>query len=473
MKTSECAYCGNVGFTINDACLNCSLTLNPGDEPTAQTHAQNDLPPAPDNNLPEPPAPDFLQSAPQTLENEEPQPAEPASNDTPYRHTEKLKYTRVECWKCKMVFNWEKTKICTQCGCALRYYKKEEIRSLKGDSFLGSSAARSFLMVVFVFAMLVGGFYYVIKNMDAAKTKAAAGITEENIALPANGWYKSNLWNLYRELPTVDEILAKNAQATSKTLTVNNIQTLSLKGTISFADGNCVTDACAEKLAEAAMRRDQMEMSRFNGYQPQIIPKDGYKIPLLDDYDTPEYEEAGTLENHRKAPDKILRKISVVVPKQTRKLETTEGFDGMTGWKKQYVSENGFTVTDRVSTLAGLELESLKSSVSALKSDYSSKSVKFSKVKKVKTEVNFVLENPGFEKTELIYFDAVSGLISKIESGDNTCYMVSYADYGELKLPSAMYFRTVAETGFVVWMKVENIVWTINEPLDDSMFAKP
>jgi hypothetical protein len=475
MKTSECAHCGKVGFTINDACLNCSLTINPCEPATANATSETNPQPPQNENILEPPTPDFLQSVAPTPEADETDQSVPNSSDANYQpETGRLRYLRVECWKCKIVYNWEKTKICAQCGCALRFYKKEDIRSLKGDSVLSSHLARSFLIVVFILATLVGGFYYVVKNMEDAKNKAAAGIAEEQIELPADGWHKSNLRNFYRELPTVDEILAKNNRATSKAApSSTNFQTLALKGSISFADGDCVTDLCADKIAEAAMREDQIEMSRVNGYQPRVFTKDQFKSKITDDYDLPEYQAAGVLEAYRKAPDKVLRKMSVGVPRQTRKLETIEAFDGFTGWKKSLVSENRQTLSESVSILAGLELEALKNSVSALKNDYSSKTMKFARLKKVKNSVNFVLENLSFDKSELIYFDAVSGLITKIESGDNTCYLMSYAEYGDVKLPSVMYFRTIAEDGYVVWMKVENIAWTINESLDDAMFAKP
>lgn len=57
MKISECAYCGIVGFTKNDACLNCSAPVTPTEQTTKKAPAQN-------SNMTEPAAPFFLKSTP-------------------------------------------------------------------------------------------------------------------------------------------------------------------------------------------------------------------------------------------------------------------------------------------------------------------------------------------------------------------------------------------------------------------------
>ena len=87
----------------------------------------------------------------------------------------------------------------------------------------------------------------------------------------------------------------------------------------------------------------------------------------------------------------------------------------------------------------------------------------------VNDAVHFAVE----EGKDALYFDSVTGHLSKVEMEKMTCFLNSYADYGDLKLPSALYYRIIDKSGNLIWMKIENLEWRVNEPIEGSIFEKP
>ena len=66
-------------------------------------------------------------------------------------------------------------------------------------------------------------------------------------------------------------------------------------------------------------------------------------------------------------------------------------------------------------------------------------------------------------------FDAVSVPVTKIEAGEITRYLTDYRNYNGV----TMYFRKISLNGYAVVMRIQGIEWTINRPVDDSIFTKP
>jgi hypothetical protein len=471
MNMEECIYCGIRALTKNGICSTClsitGTTENMPTQPAADTTANTNV-----------------HSSPNTG----------SQNSRNTNHTYNAPRTPVmlECWRCKAVNDWEQSKICYQCGCALKRHKSEEVKTLKGDSFIGSTAFRSLIYSALAIVLIVIGISFTI-NVYKPKTpeeELISKITEaktEEIPLPENSWYKPRIWNFYRQYPNVEEILDKNNKATSKTISPNDLQTLSLSGKLSFADGGCANDVCAEKLYQESLRQ---ESSRYYGSaNPKSTPfvyvdetkkkKDAMsskKVGLIDNYNSFPYEEVGRMEARQKMPNKIYRQVFVRPKGQTSETEKTEVFNGLRGWKKTVVTDiydRQKVLENSVKELSGVDLFELNKSATVWKKDYSSKTLSFLKPVIINSQVNFVLQNNADTKPETIYFDAVTGLITKIETSEMTVFSSKYSSHNGVYLPSEMCFRTIGKDGNAILMKVEQIDWRINESIEDSIFDEP
>jgi hypothetical protein len=451
MKISECSFCGKLSLTENDICSDCHAAAIQ----TETTSEQNNV------NVGEVVPP--------------PQETPQRSNNVNQTHESRNKYTPVYCWRCEAMNNWEQSKICYKCGCALRPYKKEETITLQGEPitsfplFRSSAALLTVIILVIAATLFVKNFDITTFNKPASSDVASNTAASKEVKLPQEGWYKPSIWNFYRQKPTVDEILEKNNQATSKTLKSSDVQTLSLKGKLSFAEGGCATDECVEELK----KRDSAAYENWIFKNRNSQNGEQFKIGLSDNFEENNFQLIGSIDAYQKSPDKVLRKIFVTAINQSRKTEKTEGFDGFTGWRKTVVFDQQKLPETSVIELKGNELSELKNATGALKTDYSSKNLTFYKMSYFKNKVQFVLQKHDLGKQELMYFDALTGLITKIESYEMTCFFSDYADYEGVRLPSTMYFRTVQISGNFIIMKIENIIWSVNKPMEDSMFAKP
>lgn len=458
MKISECSYCGKMALIENEACYDCAkaigLTTEP-DKPERIYPAE-----MPNNN---------------SQQNYNPQQSYTSQN-AGNEYEPQLKYTEVSCWRCKEISIWEQTKICLKCGCALKLYNNEELVTLQGESILNSPGIRSMLIIIFLLVAGVSGIFYLSKSPNEKKAVnsfnhadlyAPVTAKAEEVKLPPDSWYKPSIWNFYREKPTVDEVLKKNIEATSKLLKTGDFETLSLSGILSATNAGCASDKCAE--IEKKMAQSNPRVLRDD----KNTTLDSYKVGLVDYFEGLDYKPLGTLESAVKSPNKIFRKVSVTAPGQTKTTEKTEGYDGATGWRKTVVTERGQTLENSVTDLPEIDLYELKNSASAWGKNYSSKSLSLVEMKNIKGKVQFVLWKNDTGKGEYIYFDAVSGLVTQIKNDDMTCFLSSYTDNDGYKMPSVIYFRSINPDGNAVILKIENIVWNINKSVEDTIFAKP
>lgn len=453
MKISECSYCGKMALIENEACYDCAKAMGVADEPAAT-----------ENNY----------SA--ESENYYSQPNYTSQNAA-YEYEPRPRYTPVSCWRCKEINVWEQTKICLKCGCALKLYKTEEAVTMQGESILNSPGIRSMLIILLLVVTGVGTAFYFTKtsNLRAAANQPAQLSQNqpkvEEVKLPTDSWYQPSIWNFYREMPTVEEILKKNNEATSKYLKTNNFKTLSLSGKLSVANGGCAVDKCAqEEKKKSQLRANLGDLTEKYRAERDLA---AFKVGLVDYFEQFEYRELGTIEAVIKFPDKIYRKVSITPPGQAKFTENTEGYDGLVGWRKTFVRENGQTLENSVKTLMETELFELKNSVGAWGNNFSSKNLSFVEMKKIKGKVQFVLKKDDSTKGETIYFDAVTGFVTQINSHDMNCYLSFYSDQDGYKMPSYMFFRTITPDGNAVFLRAESLVWKIDRSVEDSIFAKP
>ena len=468
MNMEECIYCGIRTLTKNGICSTCLSIADTNENTPNQTGANV----AANTNF------------------------HSSSNAAPrdYRNTNRAYNAPgtpilIECWKCKTVNNWEQSKICHQCGCALKRYKSEDVVTLRGDSFIGSTAFRSLVYSALAVVLVVVGISYTI-NVYKPKTPEEEMISKipevkiEEIALPANSWYKASIWNFYRQYPGIEEILDKNNQATSKTINPNDLQTLSFSGELSFADAGCASGICAEKLYQNSLRetssQDRTEpvpkstpFVYMDENQKKKKATEWYMVGLTDNYNSFTFEEVGRMEASQKNPKKVFRKVSVFRKNQNRQTENFEVYNGSRGWKKTLVYDKQQTFENSVRELSGVELYEINKSATIWKKDYSSKTLSFLPPVIINNQVNFALRNNTDTKPETIYFDAVTGLVTKIETSGATIYLSKYSSHNGVYLPSEMCYRTVGKDGNAVLMKVNQIIWRINETIEDSLFEEP
>lgn len=383
------------------------------------------------------------------------------------------------CWKCRYQNNFAASPICRNCGVYLKAANTLETKDEKEQGVNKSAAETSPVklsaMIILTAVLLVCGGVLYIYFAGSQKTIE----TGASVELPPDAWHQASIWNLYRRNPTVGEILEKNIQAIFKTGEKIETQTLFLKGNLSFARLGCYTEQCLleeyKRELAAVQEHNRRVLASGDGSQqvknaPQLNV--GTKPPLDDEFDKPAYEKAGGIEIHIKNPNRIWQKSDLPSKDETgKRIESTQSFNGSKGWRKNTVVERENIVESNLVDLADAETEELKKTAAILLKQFFLKeeNLKFSHRAKVNDAVHFAVE----EGKDVLYFDSVTGYLSEIETDKMTCFLSSYADYGDRKLPSVLYFRIIDKSGNLVWMKFENLEWRINEAVEDSIFEKP
>ena len=375
------------------------------------------------------------------------------------------------CWKCNAPNHNPQTRACLKCGAQLTRppSNNEPPKPGRSSGILGFLA--NALATIFVVSLLgVGGYIFYSVYL---KDKVPAD------ELPANSWHQPTFANWYRKRPTVQEILEKNNQVTG--VTADRVKTLSAKGKVSIARGGCGTKQCRDNDSSGLSDQEKIERQLKKPWQdsnsaPAAAPQES---GISDDPAALKFIDFGEIEMHRKGSSKLFRKNFVTYKGLPETTENIQVFNGTEGWNEEKVYERDLITGETktlirrtVKDLAGKDLDDLKQSVANLGSDLSGKTFNYSHTAKINGEINFALRVDGSETSETFYFDAVTGLLTKMDSGEFNCLMFPYADYDGVKLPSTMYFRTLGKEGRLMWMKLENIEWKINQPIEDSLFEK-
>jgi hypothetical protein len=370
----------------------------------------------------------------------------------------------VFCQRCNAQNNLAYTQVCWQCKAHLGMPGAQSAprsrpaakRSVISKVF--GFISKLVLTVVVLGILGVAGFIFYQTNL---KPHTNASGVRDAAPLPDNSWYKPSIWNLYRQKPTVLEILEKNNQATSKTLKPSDIQTVSLRGTISFA---------FEGETPPAPQRptyDLFDRSRGNPTPTPVVSRwEG-----TDDFTRFGFRPLGNFEGYKKGADKFLRKIRIR-SQNLSKTDVTEVFNGSAGWKEEVVVNLQGQIKTTVTDLTGQQLEQFKGSTHGWGNYYTGRDLAYSHNALVRGEVHFVVKNNDPKAPLTLYFDAVTGLLTKVEEGDVTCLLFPYSEHNEVSLPSTMYFRMATPEGKMMWMKMDEIDWEMNQPIDDSLFEK-
>lgn len=373
-------------------------------------------------------------------------------------------YTSVICWKCNAYNNFAQSNTCRQCGCYLRPHSNQRTPSTsqKTSSIIGT-VVKFFLTIAVLSILSVAGYIFYTSNFETAKSQSTQANTAE---LPSNSWYQPSIWNFYRDRPTALEIVQKSNEATSKTFKPSDIRTISLNGTISFAFEKCLTEGC--KTNEFLIPRKFTELN-FK-IKPPTAPLTNFEE--VDDISRLYFVKLGRVEVYQKDANKVLRKISIRPLSTEPRKDISEGFDGVNGWKEEIVYNWDNTPKSSVMKLEGKDLEVLKKSSNTFPNKYSDQNLSFSHIGKVNGKAHFILKTGDPIKPESLYFDAVTGLLTKVEAAEMTCILFPYADYNGINFPSTLYFRSFNNEGKTMWMKIEEIEWKFNQPIDDSIFSK-
>ncbi|MBS1795120.1 MAG: hypothetical protein JSS81_14775 [Acidobacteria bacterium] len=381
-------------------------------------------------------------------------------------------YLPVNCRKCNTLNNSAQSRRCRRCGCDLKPPAPNPVKN--GSKFV--DIALKFLLVVVVMAIFsVAGIVFVgnLTGNKPLSVSSAPEVTEVN-GLPSNSWHKPSIWNWYRDKPTVREVLEKNNQVTSKSLTPRDVQTLSLTGSVSFSAADCLTKSCLEKEAWRRPPTSPDYQTPLQILRPKPTPSNT-PIPGVDpadDVSRLRFEKIGSIELYHKEPGKMLRKTLIRPVESPKKADVIEVFDGEKAWKEEIVYENEKIVKSSSEELNGKDLEALKNSAMVLGNDLSENNLTFSRIGKYNGRAQFILQKNDPDKPETIYFDAVTGFLTKIETSEMTCFIYSYAEFNGVNFPSTMYFRTISSEGRTIWMRVDEAVWRVNEPVDDKLFEK-
>ena len=444
MNIAECSYCGMLSLIKNNVCQNCRTAIGADDNST-----QANVFVSPENQPPK----IYHQ------ENFSP----PAQSV--YRLQQQHR-TQVTCWKCNAVNIWEETKICRQCGCYLKVVNLGDQRKAQNES-----AKFQWFVGVFVFSfVLIFGTVGLIKLISYKPHLEQTG-------LPADCWYKPTFSNYFRGKPTIKEIIEKNNSVVSLTIKPSDVKTLSFQGNISFALGKCATAECllkknkikAEIKAEkdAAARKAGYASAPGNESPPETLDNSEY-------FDNQSYIELGRVESFEKKPDKFLRKSFMYRIKGSEKKDILEGLNAEKGWSKKTIYARDGKINNSIEDIVGDELAKLKSSTtSRWQSIYEEFELTDLGIQSLNDQKEFVLQKRDGEKVEKLYFNAVSGNLDKVEDSKMTGYLSLYQDFNGIRLPNKLCYKSLSEDETVIWLKIENIEWHLNEPIDDAVFEKP
>lgn len=385
--------------------------------------------------------------------------------------------------------NFAVAKVCRNCNCYLKRAVSKERLEIESNptaflSFTKIAAAGIICLI------LIGFIYNYASNIYAKNRQSDLDVkVGTEIELPREGWYKTDFWKYYRKYPTVTEIIEKNNSVTSKTVKPADINSISMKGTLSFADLGCLTNECYQKEREAEEERKRNEDTRihyyygwrfYNPYSQtnfktlEQTQKELELKTIKDDFNRFDYKEIGRCEFYQKKPDKSLQRFFVDDSKDIKKFELSNGFNGFNGWEKKVTYDLDKISDSSVEEIPDEDLKEMKESAKAFfRMSYDVSKMKVVGLAKLNEKVNFLVERQTDEGLETMYFDAVTGFLTKIESGKIIVHFFPYENFSGIYFPSAIFSRAITKEGRLVWMRIEKISWGFNETMDDSIFEKP
>ena len=383
-------------------------------------------------------------------------------------------YISTNCWKCKAQNNAAVAVNCRVCGAYLRTSEPDE-NSLS-YRITDYPAFKGYLLLGLV--LLLGGaaivFFY------KSKPSSDDATASKEIVLPSDSWYNKSLWSYVSNSPSVRQILKKNEEANGKTPSLETARTLSLSGKMSRAVGTCFEQMCIdERKRQIAVQQARLPPS-WRWSSPDAVPVGPEPKPETSDkYDQLGFSGLGTLELLVKIPDRMVKKATVINPHDEthRRIQVIEFFNGLEGKRiTDYFDATDNKVKSEVDTMDALQVASARSEqASMLGNDFDNYTdMEFRGLKKVNERVAFAVSAKNRKgEPETFFFDAVTGLVIKIDTALNSVFLDNYRPWGQGMLPYTIYFRQPELGGFHSWIKIEVDEWKIGDLIDDSVFVIP
>ena len=200
---------------------------------------------------------------------------------------------------------------------------------------------------------------------------------------------------------------------------------------------------------------------------------------ISDKYDKLNFSEFDKLELLVKIPDRMVRKATAINPhdESHHRVEVIEFFNGMEGKRlTEYFDAHDKKVKSEVDIIDAQQVESARLEQAALlgKDFDNYTDMEFHELEKVNERVAFAVtgKNRNRER-EKLFFDAVTGLVIKIDTPLNSVFLDDYRPWGQGVLPYTIYFRQPELGDFHSWIRLQIAEWKIGDPIDDSVFEIP
>lgn len=396
-------------------------------------------------------------------------------------------YIAIFCWKCKAQNNFARTQVCRVCGCYLRSDSETSLQSHYKANITDLPGFRNWVIAGAVFVTVISGMIYFATRKSTLSASVAAATTKPedkkpDVELPANSWYNQSWWSYVRKHPSPEQIIKKAIEAGGKSLSPEIAKTLTITGKVAVAQGNCLTQSCGiNQVMKKALDRSTFNGGIDYGQRTTIVkpPESGPKpAPKSnEDFKAYDYIETGIIDVAAKMPDKIMRRVtSVTAPgSDSSSLEMREVFNGYSGSKiTKYLDRNENLLRASKDTKSFDQMAETRTELELMwRTNFlKDKEFELRGVEKLNDSTVFAIvsKNKAGER-DTLYFDSVSGYLSKMDTKGMSVYFDDYRPYEQAIMPYKMYYRK-DENDMYVWMRVDIDSWKIGDFVDEAVFEE-
>lgn len=395
------------------------------------------------------------------------------------------KYTPINCWKCGTMNNLALTQVCISCRCYLKLHNHGGSKSnLHNDSIMDNPVAKPALITAAVIALTIltaafvvnyEGFslpdisYFGSSGSSSSEKTEPKKTQIKKVELPPTSWHKKSWWHYIRKYPTARQIIEKNTEVSGKPMSAENMSSIYIAGNISFAKGECYTKECRKKNSVS-----NFSPVTYNSSDEKAEQK---SLELADNFEIPNFKEMGKFEIFSNREGKSVRRININLPtNEFNKAHITETFNGQKGWKRTvHFDLMGKTIRDTTEEQKTEDALQMKREITAVwAKDLSGISPDVKWLAKTGNDVHYVLEEKkGDGFSNYLYFDTVSGYLTRMDNEKFSIFFAGYRDFEGSKIPYKLYFRRQEAAGFYLWIELNVNDWMFNGVYEDSVFEKP